>query len=159
MRITWLAPVFSWDETTGHIATFAQARDKLKRMANEMMSRADRLIGLYVPEGTLEVYGPGEMRGKVAAVIRLQSMPQGHSVEDYWHDDPVTGERRWPVGWPCKTVLKPPADECPILRQQVLITQKVLDYAKYASQFQSGPIQLDPKTSLRLTELFQKLGL
>lgn len=113
MRFRWIEPLYGFEAGIDHIAVPGNAEGALHEMAEELVG-TDGLIAIYVPEGTEEVYEPGEMRGRVVGAVQLLPMPGDRKITDYFYED-WDGTLRWPVGWPCRAVYAPPVEDCPVL--------------------------------------------
>lgn len=154
--IRWITAVYgvpeTRDEKRSHIAVPDNARSKLHEMAAELVGTS-KLVALYVPEGTEDVYKAGDKCGRVIGLVQLVEMPKGKTIEDFFYND-WGGTRRWPVGWPCHVVCNPPPVECPQLREHVesLIGEKV--FGGYVKRFKIGPFRLEPEMRARLNRDF-----
>lgn len=134
-------------------------RVRLQEMANELVGTPG-LVAIYIPEGTEDVYQPGDMRGRIVGAVRLVKMPSHRKMEDYFYDD-WDGSRRWPIGWPCKVVYAPDLSECPFLRQHVEHLFGPGIFGSYVSRFQQGPFELELAIRERLNRdfaQFQQVG-
>ena len=149
MRVRWLEAMYGLRSGQGHVAVAGNARGRLEQMAAQLAGTED-LVAIYVPEGTEEHYDVGDMRGRVVGAVRLLEMPDGRSVEDYpipdWDENDGNpdwnGDWRWPIGWPCRTVLIDDPANCPNLRSLVQVAHGAAAFGSYTAQFQLGPIRL-----------------
>ena len=148
MRFRWIEPLYGFDAEIDHIAVPGNAEKALIEMADELVGTED-LIAIYIPEGTEEVYEPGEMRGRLVGGVRLLEMREGKGIKDYFYKD-WDGTMRWPIGWPCEAVYAPPVDQCPVLRTQVEFVFNQKDFQPYVARFQHGPFRLERKLADRL---------
>jgi hypothetical protein len=153
MRFRWIEPMYGFKVENGHVAVPANAEAALREMAGELAG-TDDLVGIYVPEGTDEVYEVGAMRGRVVGAVRLLPMPEDKSIEDYFFKD-WDDSLRWPIGWPCAPVYGPPVEDCPVLRTQVEYVFGTEAFGSYVARFQHGPFRLEPKMADRLGDLFE----
>jgi hypothetical protein len=140
--IRWITPLYGFGPDCQHIGVPENARARLQEMADELIGTT-RLVAIYIPEGTEDVYEPGGLRGRVVGAVRLVKMPQRRKMEDYYYDD-WDGSRRWPIGWPCKVVYAPNEPECPFLREHVEHLFGPGSFGGYVSRFQHGPFKLEP---------------
>ncbi len=154
MQILFLEAMYGFEADHGHIAVPAMAEDKLKEMVARLVG-TDDLVAIYVPEGTEDVYRPGDKRGRVMGAVKLLPMPSGKSIRDYYYDD-WEKTRRWPVGWPCQVVFAPPIGKCPRLRDLVESLHGPGMFQPYVARLQYGPIGLDAKMAKALFEIFSK---
>jgi len=115
--IRWITPLYGFREDCEHIGVPENARALLQLMADDVVGTR-RLVAIYIPEGTEDVYEPGGLRGRVVGAVRLVKMPSRRKMEDCFYDD-WDGSRRWPIGWPCKVVYAPDESLCPIFRDHV----------------------------------------
>lgn len=127
-------------------------RRNLQEMADELVG-TECLVALYVPESTESIYAPGQRQGRVIALAELDSMSPGERLEDYPFPD-LNGLERWPIGWPCRIVCKPPEAECPSLREHVESSFGARSFAGYVYRLQQGPFRLDSKIRSRLIRDF-----
>jgi|GEM_PF-2030348 len=141
MRFTYLAALYGFSASHEHVAVPVGADEVLRRMAHEVVGTED-LVAIYIPQGTDEVYQPGNQRGRVVGAVRLVPMPPGRGIEDYFDND-VDGTRRWPVGWPCQVVYAPPTEGCPVLKSLVELVHGPRSFQPFVARFQYGPIKLD----------------
>ena len=149
MKIKWLQALYDFGPHLNHIAVTVDVRRKLVKMA-ECLAGTEDLVGIYIPEGTQDVYKPGAMRGRIVGAVRLLKMPEGKGIEDYFYHDwdqhdgnpEWDGTARWSVGWPCQTVLCPQPEMAPALRSLVEVAHPGAAFGTYVAQFQQGPIQL-----------------
>jgi hypothetical protein len=157
--IRWIEAVFG-NPSVGrdygtHIAVPTTGRAKLEEMADELV-RTEGMVALYVPEGTEDVYQPGQKRGRIIGVVQLLPMPSDKTVEDYFYND-WDGTRRWPYGWPARLVSSPSIAECPTLREHVESLFKPGSFGGYVKRFQLGPFRLEPAMRNRLNRDFARL--
>jgi hypothetical protein len=124
----------------------------IKVLPNRMNSTRG-LVVLYVPEGTEDVYQPGETRGRLICAVQLIRMPPDRRIEDYYYDD-WDGSRRWPLGWPARMICSPPEAECPCLRDHVEALFGPGSYSGYTSRFQHGPFPLEANMRERINRDF-----
>jgi len=150
--IRWITPMYGFGRDCGHIGVSDRARAVLQEMANELVD-TPRLVAIYIPEGTEDIYQAGGMRGRVVGGVRLVEMPPRRRVEDYFYED-WDGSLRWPIGWPCKVVYAPDESECPVLRQHVEYLFGPGNFGSYVSRFQHGPFELEPDMRERLNRCF-----
>ena len=154
--IRWITAVFGTPETReerrSHIGVPGSGRSALQKMADELIGTQGQ-VALYVPEGTDEVYRPGDKRGRVIAAVKLLEMPPGRKMDDYFYDD-WDGKRRWPIGWPCQLILAPPQHECPPLRDHVEHLFRTGSFGPYLARLQKGPFSLDAAMRERLNRDF-----
>ena len=151
--------MFSFGADQTHVAVTANARVKLERMAEEVAGKED-LVAIYIPEGTDDVYQVGAQRGRVVGAVRLLQMPAGLGVEHFrffdWDQNDRNrdwkGSVRWPIGWPCRAVLKADPTECPALRSLVEVAYGGAAFASYTAAFQHGPFKLDHRMSEAVTD-------
>lgn len=115
--IRWIAPAFGYGEHIAHLGTPEQGRSALLEIGKTLVG-TNQLVGIYIPESTEDVYQVQTMRGRVVGAIRMLEMPDGDTIDDYWHDD-WDGSRRWPIGWPCEAVFAPPIENCPVFREHI----------------------------------------
>jgi len=148
----WITPQYGFKPDGEHIGVSEKARARLKEMSNELVGTTG-LVAIYIPEGTDEVYQPGDMRGLVVGAVRLVKMPPRHRMEDYFYDD-WDGSPRWPIGWPCEVVYAPNESECPLLRGLVEQLFGFDNFGSYVSRFQQGPFKLEPLMRKRLNRDF-----
>jgi hypothetical protein len=149
MRIRWIEALYGFSLDQTHVAVTANARGPLLKMADELVG-TDNLVAIYVPEGTEDVYEPGNMRGRIVGAVRLLEMPAGSGIEDYpipdWDQHEGVpgwdGSIRWPLGWPCAAVLAPDPAKCQTLRTLVSTVHPGKPFGDYALQFQHGPFRL-----------------
>ncbi len=150
-RLLFLEPMYGFSAEQEHIAVAAKAEDMLKKMAARLVG-TDDLIAIYIPEGTEDVYQVGSKRGRVVGAVKLLPMPPGKTIHDYYFDDLLTQERRWPVGWPCKAVFVPPDGQAPVLRTLVEQHFGPGNFQPYVGRLQYGPIPLERKMEKALYE-------
>jgi hypothetical protein len=127
---------------------------RLLEMADELVG-TDDLIAIYIPQGTENVYDSEEMHGRVVGAVRLVEKPKDKRIEDYFHTD-WDGTLRWPIGWPCEIVYRPPVKECPVFRGRVERVFGDNIFGAYVARFQHGPFRLEKKMADHLTEEFTK---
>src|SRR5207244_9732157 len=137
-----------------HIGVPENARAPLQQMADDLVG-SSRLVAIYIPEGTEDVYEPGGMRGRVVGAVRPLKMPPRRRMEDYFYDD-WDGSRRWPIGWPCKVVYAPDDSECPSFREHIEHLFGSGTFGNYVSRFQHGPFQLERNVRERLNRDFSQ---
>lgn len=152
MRFRYLAPLYGFSSDQTHIAVPDLGEAKLLQMAHDLVG-SDDLVAIYIPEGTEEVYQPGNRRGRVVGGVRLVPMPKGRSIRDYFFHD-WDGSLRWPVGWPCRPVYAPAVEECPVLRSIVDAVHGPNSFQPYVARLQSGPFSLDRRVADRLDAWF-----
>jgi len=58
---------------------------------------SDNLVAIYIPNGTDEVWNPGEMRSRSVGAVKLLPMPKGKKMEDYPRYDWDGKTVRWPI--------------------------------------------------------------
>jgi hypothetical protein len=150
-NLVYLEPMYGFSEDQKHIAVAARAEEKLHEMAKRLVG-TDDLIAIYIPEGTDDVYQPGSMRGRVVGAVKLIPMPPGKTIQDYYFTDWGDGNRRWPVGWPCEVIFKPPVEMAPVLRTLVELLHGPGNFQPYVARLQHGPIALDHKMAKRLRD-------
>lgn len=150
--IRWITPLYGFGTDCTHIGVPDKARSTLREMVHDLVGTA-RLAGIYIPEGTEDIYQPGGMRGRVVGVVRLVQIPRGRTIEDYSYRD-WDGSLRWPIGWPCVVVYAPPEDECPFLRHHVEYLHGPGTFGNYVARFQQGPIELEANMRERLNRDF-----
>jgi hypothetical protein len=154
--IRWLEAVFGrpQPDSTGltHVAVSEGARSKLQQMAGELVG-TNRLVALYVPETTEEVWHPGDKRGRVVGAVQLVEMPSDKKIEDYfylnWDKTP-----RWPIGWPARLVYAPPFDYCPALRGFVESEFGPGSFGAYVHRLELGPFPLEDWMREKLNHAF-----
>jgi hypothetical protein len=152
MHFRYIEPLYGFDAGTTHICVPETAVEILRTMVDELLGTGD-LIGIYIPEGTEEVYRPGAMRGRIVGAVRLVAKPHGKAMRDYFYKD-WDGTLRWPIGWPCKAVYAPPVEQCPVLRSLVDMLFGPNDFHPYVSRFQNGPFALDRRMASELDRRF-----
>ena len=116
-------------------------------MSDELLATGD-LLGIYIPEGTDDVYEVGAMKGRIAGAVRLLPMPEGRRPEDYVYRDYYQApdeEPRWPFGWPCQVVLETNLEKVLSLRSLVGFAHPRTTFGVYAAQFLQGPVRLGPE--------------
>ena len=150
--IRWVSPHYGFTADCAHIGAPANARAALTAMAADLVG-SPGMVGVYIPEGTADVYQAGGMKGRIVGTVRLLPMPPGRSIDDYFYND-WNGSRRWPIGWPCQAVYAPPFIECPALREHVETLFGAGSFGGYVGQFQRGPFSLDPAMRERLNRDF-----
>jgi hypothetical protein len=155
VKFRYLVPLYGFDPATPHVAVPPGAESQLQRMAGELAG-TDRLIAIYVPEGTDDVYEVGAMRGRVVGAARLLPMPSGKTIRDYFYED-WEGKRRWPLGWPCEAVYAPSVETCPVLRSLVDMLHGANSFQPYVARLQHGPVELDGKMARELEKRFGAL--
>ena len=150
--IRWIIAQYGFGPDETHIGVPENGRARLQELANELV-RTSGLVAIYVPEGTEDIYQPGEMRGRVVGAVQLVEMPPRRKMEDYFYDD-WDGSRRWPIGWPCEAVYAPAESKCPLLREHVEYLFGSGSFGNYVSRFQHGPFRLEPTMRGRLNRDF-----
>ena len=154
MRFRYLHPLYGFDGDQSHIGAPKVGEKKLREMAGVLAGTED-LAAIYIPEGTDDVYRPGNKRGRVVGGVQLLPMPEGKDISDYvfsdW-DDTV----RWPMGWPCRAVYAPPVSECSTLRSIVDQFHGPNTFGAYLGRCQKGPFELDGKVAGKLDEWFRQ---
>jgi len=155
MRYRYFEAFYGFSPTMSYIAVSKSARAKLDRMAEELLRSGD-LIAIYVPIGSDPCYPAAKgLGGRVVGSVRLIPMPLAGSVEDYFHDDPVTGQRRWPIGWPCEVVDAPPTEHQPMLRDLVhKVYNGKVDFSAYTDSFRTGPFKISRDMSAAIARCF-----
>ena len=76
MKFRYLEPLYGFSAEQPHIAVSDRGEAKLREMAEALVG-SDDLVAIYIPEGTEEVYQPGNMRGRVVGGVQLLPMPDG----------------------------------------------------------------------------------
>jgi hypothetical protein len=155
MAIRYIQSMYSYDAELTHIAVPENGEKELCIMAERIVG-SDDLVAIYIPEGTDNVYEPGEMRGCVVGAVRLVPMPPGYTMRDYRYLD-FDQSVRWPFGWPCQPVYAPPVSECRHLRnlvEQVFGRDDL--FQTYCSRFQRGPFELEDPMSEELNRFFMQ---
>jgi hypothetical protein len=149
MRFRWIEPLYGFGKDQHHIAVPETARAKLLQMGNALAGK-ENLVAIYIPEGTEDVYEPGNKRGRIVGAVRLLNMPQDKHIEDFaiydWDQNDANtdwdGSARWPIGWPCRVVLAPSPEQCPTLRTLVEMVHPAATFGSYVAAFQHGPFVL-----------------
>lgn len=154
MRFHYLQPMYGFSSEQTHVAVPDVVEGTLDQMAGGLVGSED-LIAIYIPEGTEEVYQPGNMRGRIVGGVQLRSMPHGKTIQDYYFED-WDGSRRWPIGWPCKVIYAPPIDQCPVLRSIVDQVHGPNCFQPYVSRLQNGPFELDRGVADKIEAWFSK---
>jgi hypothetical protein len=152
MRFRYLTALYGFSANQSHIAVPDLGEKKLCEMGNDLAG-GDDLVAIYIPEGTEDVYHPGNKRGRVVGAVRLLLMSEDQSIRDYFFDD-WDGSRRWPIGWPCRVVYAPPVEECPRLRTIVDAVFEPNSFGPYVGQLLRGPFRLDRKVANKLEAWF-----
>ena len=150
--IRWITPLYGFGSDCEHIGVPENARRALAGNVKRTCW-ARGLVAIYIPEGTEDIYEPGEMRGRVVGAVRLVKMPSGRKMEDYYYAD-WDGSRRWPIGWPCKPVYAPDVSKCPVLREHIEHLFGPGSFGSYVSRFQHGPFRLESSVRERLNRDF-----
>jgi hypothetical protein len=129
-------------------------------MSDELLETGS-LLGIYIPEGTDDVYEVGAMKGRIAGAVRLLPMPEGRRPEDYFYRDYFQAPDevpRWPFGWPCQVVLEIDPKKVKALRTLVELVHPETTFGAYAAQFVQGPVRLGSamrqRVNKEMTELF-----
>src|ERR1700752_3999478 len=68
--IRWITPLYGFTPNCSHIGVPENARGKLLEMEADL-DETTSLVAIYIPEGTLDVYQPGGMRGRIVGAVRL----------------------------------------------------------------------------------------
>lgn len=156
MRHRWITPLYGFSPDIAHIGVPATAQQQLQTMASELAGTND-LVAVYIPEGTEDVYAPGNMRGRIVGAVRLLKMPRRKTIADYSYQD-WDGALRWPIRWPCTAVLAPPELLCPTLRTLVdLVFRRPGSFAPYVARFLTGPFRLEPQMTDALATYIQRV--
>ena len=156
MRFRYLQPLYGFGPDLTHVAVPHVAEEKLLEMAHDLVG-SDDLVAIYIPEGTEEVYRPGNRRGRVAGAVQLVPMPDGGGISDYFFRD-WDDSLRWPIGWPCRVVYAPPVEECPVLRSIVDAVHGPNSFQPYVSRLQKGPFVMDRKVADKLEAWFARFS-
>jgi hypothetical protein len=91
MRFRWITPLYGFDHCQPHIAVPEVAEAALLAMGAEMAG-TDDLLAIYIPEGTDEVYQPGNMRGRIVCGGRLAAMrSRAGAADPFVPDTSVAG--------------------------------------------------------------------
>ncbi|MBN8226086.1 hypothetical protein JYK02_01020 [Corallococcus macrosporus] len=149
--IRYLEAMFGLGPEQEHIAVPAKAGVKLKEMVDDLLG-TDDMIAIYIPEGTDDVYQNEGQRGRVVGAVKLLQMPANRTVDNYFFNDLLTRERRWPIGWPCQVVYFPPNNAGPLLRNLVDLIHGPGNFQPFVGGLQHGPKKLDLKMAKRLLE-------
>jgi hypothetical protein len=157
MAVLWLSPLFSLTRDLKQICVEKNSKDQLCTMAKELAGSED-LLAIYVPLSSEEIYRPGAQKGRIAGLVKLLQMPTGKKIdcfiEEFQQPDLATGKMRWPFGWPIESVLVPPAENCPMMRD-ILIKAYERDCLKeYPLQ---GPHRLEKPLQLLIKSAFREL--
>jgi hypothetical protein len=155
MRFRYIAAQCGFGRHFDHIAVPASAEKILTEISDALVG-TDDLLAIYIPKNTQAGYPADDMRGKVVGGVSLVNMPTGKGINDYFCDD-LEKRRRWPIGWPCVAVLRPPVDECPSLEYLVEMYHGS-NSSSYAARLCDGPIQLDWAVSNGLSRWFTRLA-
>jgi hypothetical protein len=155
MRYRYFEAFYGFSPTMSHIALSKSARAILNRMAEELLHSGD-LIAIYVPIGSDPCYAAAKgLGGRVVGSVRLIPMPPARSEKDYFHEDPVTGQKRWPIGWPCAVVDAPPPERQPLLFDLVHeVYRGKVDFVDYTRSFRSGPFEISREMSAAIARSF-----
>jgi hypothetical protein len=154
--IRWITPLYGFDPDSESISVPETARERLKQMAHELVGTS-RLVAIYVPLGTDEIYEAGDMRGRVVGAVRLLKMPRNRRMEDYYSRD-WDESLRWPIGWPCQAIYAPEEHECPTLRDHVDHLFGQGTFSSYVKRFLLGPFELEPAIRERLNRDFSQFS-
>jgi hypothetical protein len=155
----WLLGHYGFGSGHPHIAVPSGARAKLTQMSDELLKTGD-LVGIYIPEGTDNVYEVGAMKGRIAGAVRLLPMPNGRHPEDYVYrdyDQAPDEVPRWPFGWPCQVVLEIDPEAVQTLRTLVELAHPKTTFGVYAAQFLQGPVRLGPEMRQQVNKVMVEL--
>jgi hypothetical protein len=156
MRFRYLVCLYGLYSHQCHIAVPDKAEKKLRGMADDLVG-SDDLVAIYIPEGTAEVYQPGNGRGRVVGGVQLLPMPEDRGIRDYFFRD-WDESLRWPIGWPCRVIYSPPVDKCPVLRSMVDTIYGPNNLKSYVGQLRDGPLKLSHEFGDRLDAWFARIS-
>lgn len=147
----FLTPLYGFSSGIRHVAVVQEAEKQLRDMG--ALVGSNHLVAIYVPEGTEDVYQPGNRRGRVVGSVKLKAMPPDKTIGDFFEKD-WDGSLRWPIGWPCEAVHSPTPGNCPTLRSLVVEVHGPNAFNPYVRRLRNGPIELDQKMAKKLEKWF-----
>jgi hypothetical protein len=133
MEISAISPVFSYDGQADRFCVIDQGWAALQAIGRrETTTDTPNLVAIYVTESPEREHNDDPATfGRIAALVRPDPMPHGHTVRNYPSGCLVLKRNqlvdRWPVGWPCTVAFISPYGG-PFLRDVVWNALRISNY-------------------------------
>jgi hypothetical protein len=115
------------------------------------------LVAIYIPEGTEAAWGSAGQHGRVMGAVQLLPMPEGLRMESFPSYDLDGVTKRWPIGWPSRTIYAPPPPEAYWPRLRDHVQHFGWGFGAYVARFQQGPFKLEKAMQDRLNDEFRQI--